>query len=96
MAQINLGRVLPKWRGSWNSTVTYEKFDIVYHNGSSYIATGAANNIGQEPNYKKDTEFWVKMCKEGSFEGLSEEQLTQCRLDLRIGVFEIGTNTYND
>ena len=94
MAQINLGRILPVWKGEWKSSVTYEKLDIVYYAGSSYISIGGAGNIGKYPDVEPT--YWAKMCKEGSFEGLTEEQLTQMRQDLRVGVFEIGTKTYKD
>lgn len=41
----NLGRVLPVFRGTYNSTTQYLPLDIVYYNGSSYVAKQNALNI---------------------------------------------------
>jgi hypothetical protein len=36
------------WRSGWNSSSTYSKYDVVFHEGSSYIATTAIA-AGVEP-----------------------------------------------
>ena len=48
MAQIDLGKLKFNWRGAWISTATYGKDDVVYYEGSSYVAA-FDNNTGQNP-----------------------------------------------
>lgn len=38
MAQIDLGKLKFNWRGAWNNTATYESDDVVFRNGSSFVA----------------------------------------------------------
>ena len=38
MAQIDLGKLKFNWRGAWNNTATYETDDVVFRNGSSFVA----------------------------------------------------------
>lgn len=42
------GADAPQWSGTWNASDTYVTGDIVYHDGSSYIAIATSTN--QEPN----------------------------------------------
>ena len=75
MAQINLGRVVPIYRGWWASNKEYQKLDIVYHGGSSFLAK--TTSMGQEPKVEDGSEdtYWVMLSKGGSFENLTEEQI---------------------
>ena len=63
----NLGRVLPIFRGTYDSTAQYTNLDVVYFNGSSYVATG--DTVGNAPT---DTEHWVPVALAGT---LSPEQV---------------------
>lgn len=63
----NLGRVLPIFRGVYDATATYRNLDVVYFNGSSYVATG--ETVGNAPT---DTEHWVPVALAGT---LSPEQV---------------------
>ena len=42
------GRAMMLYRGMYDSTHTYEKLDVVNHNGSLYIST-TDGNLGTEP-----------------------------------------------
>ena len=59
MAQITIGRILPIFKGDWSSSVTYTKLDIVYYNGSSYVAK--QTSTGQEPVLPSD--YWMMVAK---------------------------------
>ena len=63
----NLGRVLPIFRGTYDNTAQYTNLDVVYFNGSSYVATG--DTVGNTPT---DTEHWVPVAMAGT---LSPEQV---------------------
>ena len=63
----NLGRVLPIFRGTYDSATQYTNLDVVYFNGSSYVATG--DTVGNTPT---DTEHWVPVAMAGT---LSPEQV---------------------
>lgn len=45
MAVYNIGRILPIFRGNWTSLTEYDKLDIVYYNGNSYVATGSSKGV---------------------------------------------------
>ena len=47
MAQIDLGKLKFNWRGEWLTTSTYETDDVVYYNGSAYVAV--QNSTGSNP-----------------------------------------------
>ena len=38
MSEVKLGRVVPIYKGEYNETTQYHELDIVYYNGSSYMA----------------------------------------------------------
>ena len=48
MAQIDLGRILPIFRGIYVNTINYEKLDIVYYKGSSYVANSNMKGIAPD------------------------------------------------
>lgn len=58
------GRIGFVIRGDYDSTSTYDFLDVVYYNGSSYVAK--KNTIGNEPN--RDNDFW-HIFAEGADEG---------------------------
>ena len=47
MAQIDLGKLKFNWRGDWISSSSYEIDDVVYYNGSAYVAV--QNNTASNP-----------------------------------------------
>lgn len=56
MAQIDLGRILPIFRGIYVNTINYEKLDIVYYKGSSYVAN--SNMKGIAPDSAGTSNTW--------------------------------------
>lgn len=44
---MNIGRVMPVFRGRYDSNTKYEKSDVVYYKGSSYMAK--KDNINTPP-----------------------------------------------
>ena len=68
MAQIDLGKLKFNWRGEWISTSTYETDDVVYYQGSSYVAV--QNNTASNPasQYALGT-AWDKMAEGLNFKG---------------------------
>lgn len=61
MATYNLGRILPRFRGQWNPTVNYDKLDVVYFEGSSYMAI--SDNINKRPD--ENVNDWVLSAAKG-------------------------------
>ena len=62
MATLNLGRLKPVFRGSWNSATAYNVDDIVVRNNQSYISIQAGTN--QDP--ATATAYWTLMAAKGS------------------------------
>ena len=56
MAQIDLGRILPVFKGKYNELTQYEKLDIVYYKGSSYVAN--SNMKGIAPDSTSSSNTW--------------------------------------
>ena len=55
MAQIDLGRILPIFRGIYVNTINYEKLDIVYYKGSSYVANSNMRGIAPDSTVTSNT-----------------------------------------
>lgn len=55
MAQIDLGRILPIFRGIYVNTMNYEKLDIVYYKGSSYVANSNMKGIAPDSTASGNT-----------------------------------------
>ena len=56
------GRILIMPKGNYNTETKYEKLDLVFHSGASWLAKKDA--VGIEPS-DANAEYWFKMC-EGS------------------------------
>lgn len=103
MAQINLGRILPVFKGNWNSTVQYEKLDIVYYGGSSFVAKQASkgNAPGTTEGYEDD--YWIIVSRGGTFDYLTEDQIYNLAIQISDVIAdeeslvrgELGDNRYN-
>lgn len=59
MPSTNLGRVLPIYKGEYNSSITYERLDNVYYNGNTYISL--IDNNQQNPT----TSTWQLVASKG-------------------------------
>ena len=55
MAQIDLGRILPVFKGKYNELTQYEKLDIVYYKGSSYVANSNMKGIAPDSTASSNT-----------------------------------------
>ena len=53
------GRILIMPKGNYDSNVTYEMLDLVFHGGASWVAKKTV--VGIEPT-DATTEHWMKMC----------------------------------
>ena len=62
MATLNLGRLKPVFRGSWNNATAYNVDDIVVRNNQSYISIQAGTN--QDP--ATATAYWTLMAAAGT------------------------------
>lgn len=72
MATYNLGRILPYFRGTWESSYNYFIMDIVYYNGSSYVAKSNIEAGGNNPSINNN---WQIIALKGELSGtLTPEQ----------------------
>ena len=62
MATLNLGRLKPVFRSTWNSSTSYNVDDIVVRNNQSYISIQAGSN--QDP--ATATAYWTLMAAAGT------------------------------
>tara|TARA_E500000331_G_scaffold326128_1_gene344025 strand:+ start:86 stop:877 length:792 start_codon:yes stop_codon:yes gene_type:complete len=62
MATLNLGRLKPVFRSTWNNSTNYNLDDIVVRNNQSYISIQAGTN--QDP--ATATAYWTLMAAKGS------------------------------
>lgn len=95
--QINIGRILPIFKGQWDSSTTYSKLDVVLQEGCSWVALRANTNV--LPNLSNDSD-WLMVAAKGSwgnFTPFEREALIQALIPYvdEISIVE-GTNTYND
>lgn len=58
------GRILIMPKGNWDSEKTYEMLDLVYHNGTSWLAK--KESIGVEPTVN-NTDYWQNMFDADAF-----------------------------
>ena len=71
MATIDLGKLGFVWKGTWNSSDTYEKNDVVVHtDGAStasfiYVNATSASNQAPQTTGNVNTTYWNKMVAGG-------------------------------
>lgn len=63
MAKTVVGRNLPLYKEEYNSTTTYDRYDVVLYDGSSYVSR-LPNNQG---NAITNTNYWQLLAKRGEF-----------------------------
>lgn len=72
MANYNLGRILPDYRGDWSSSYNYFVMDVVYYQGSSYVAKSNIPAGGANPSTNSN---WQIIAMKGELSGtLTPEQ----------------------
>lgn len=78
MATYNLGRILPNFRGTWESAYNYFIMDIVYYNGSSYVAKSNINGGGNNPSINNN---WQIIALKGELSGTLTPEQEQAIID---------------
>lgn len=68
MAKTIVGRNLPIYKGEYNSATTYDRFDVVLYEGSSYVSKLPGNQNIPVTN----TTYWQLLAQRGEF---TEQQL---------------------
>lgn len=56
MAQIDLGKIKPVWKGAWAGSTVYEKNDMVSESNNSYICTAA--HTADASTFSNDSANW--------------------------------------
>ena len=77
-----------RWMGAYNASTVYATNDVVYYNGSSYVAI--ANAVGNTPT---DTSKWEKMASAGA-EGGAIGSMEDTNVS--VGVEDAAILMYND
>lgn len=55
----NVGRVLIIPKGDYDSNTDYEMLDVVFYNGSSWIAKGNTKGVAPSDSVK---DVWMRLC----------------------------------
>ena len=92
MAIYNLGRILPNFRGNWESSYNYFIMDIVYYNGSSYVAKSNINAGRSNPSINSD---WQIIAMKGELSGNLTPQQQQAIIDSIISQGVVIDSQYN-
>lgn len=69
MAQYTLGKIAPVFQGGYNSTTQYERLDIVYYQGSSYVAKSSTKG-----NLPTNTTYWQIVAKASTWTDFSTDE----------------------
>ena len=88
MAQIDLGRILPIFRGIYVNTINYEKLDIVYYKGSSYVAN--SNMKGIAPDSTASGNTWQLVAS------IDNQQLAHVQQSVLDSIATSGSLNVND
>ena len=88
MAQIDLGRILPIFRGIYVNTINYEKLDIVYYKGSSYVAN--SNMKGIAPDSTASSNTWQLVAS------IDNQQLAHVQQSVLDSIASTGSLNVND
>ena len=88
MAQIDLGRILPVFKGKYNELTQYEKLDIVYYKGSSYVAN--SNMKGIAPDSTASGNTWQLVAS------IDNQQLAHVQQSVLDNIATSGSLNVND
>ena len=88
MAQIDLGRILPIFRGIYVNTTNYEKLDIVYYKGSSYVANSNMRGIAPDSTGVNNT--WQLVAS------IDNQQLANVQQSVLDNIATSGSLSVND
>lgn len=87
MAQYNLGRFLPIFKGQYSSSIQYLPLDIVYYGGSSYVCKSTSRN-----HVPTNTTYWQIVALKGELSGT----LTPAQTAAIISQIESDTSWVSD
>ena len=68
----NLGRVVPIFKGDYNSATTYNFLDVVYYDNSSFVALDTTTG-----NLPTDTEHWLPVALKGTTQDPTPAQMQE-------------------
>ena len=85
MAVYNLGRILPIWKGIWDSAEDYVKLDIVLWNSNSWLAVNP--NTNSEP--ADDNANWLCIARGSNYSDWSQEDKDAFYSDLMTNMGDI-------
>ena len=88
MAQIDLGRILPVFKGKYNELTQYEKLDIVYYKGSSYVANSNMKGIAPDSTAANNT--WQLVAS------IDNQQLANVQQSVLDSIASSGSLSVND
>lgn len=91
MAAINIGRILPIFKGSYNSSTTYNKLDVVFYNGSSYVANTTTTNV-----LPTNTTNWTCVASASSWENFTDTEKQELINALKMFTVQTGNKTFKD
>lgn len=72
------GRILILPKGEYNSETKYEMLDLVYHNGTSWLAK--KESTGVEPT-DANSEYWQKMFDADAFTNAKIEEAVRAYME---------------
>ena len=75
MSELDLGKIKFTWKGDWSGGTSYEKDDVVYRDGSAWLAINSSSNV--QPSTANNA-YWEKMAQGsdlGSLSGLAAGDL---------------------
>lgn len=88
MATYNLGRFLLIFKGTYNNSIEYEPLDVVYSNGSSYVALQSSR--GRQP--QNSPLYWQILAAKGEI----SPTLTQEQVNSIVAQIESDKNWVSD
>ena len=92
MAVYTLGKVLPLFRGTWSRSYNYFTMDIVYHDGSSYVAKSDILAGQADPSVNSD---WQIIAMKGELSGTLTPEQEQAIIDAIMAQGVVIDSNYN-
>lgn len=91
MATYNLGRILPIFKGIWDSTVNYKRMDIVLWNSNSWVAKN--DNVNSEP--ADNSSDWLCIARGSNYSDWTQDDKDDFYQDLVLNMGDVIQNEVN-
>lgn len=91
MATYNLGRILPIFKGIWDSTVNYKRMDIVLWNSNSWVAKN--DNVNSEPT--DNSSDWLCIARGSNYSDWTQDDKDDFYQDLILNMGDVIQNEVN-